>query len=277
MSRPVATPSFKTHAGSAAEGYERYFVPVIGAPLAKRLVEAAAVKAGERVLDVACGTGVVARLAAERVGATGRVTGLDANPGMLAVARSVSASSVIEWCEAQAESTPLPDAIYDAVLSQLGLQFFGDRQTALAEMHRVLRPGGRLVANLPGPPPQLFEVMERSLAEHAPGADRFVRAVFSLHSRPEIEQLLTGAGFADVSVTSESRSLPLPAPEEFLWQYVSSTPLASAIGAMGDPEREALRADVTGQWENLMTEGELILELDVITMAARKRDHAIPD
>jgi SAM-dependent methyltransferase len=274
MPKSAITPSFETYAGNAAESYERYFVPVIGAPLAGPLLEAAALLEGERVLDVACGTGVVARIAADSVGSTGRVTGLDANPTMLAVARSACATAAVEWCEAQAESIPLPEATFDAVLCQLGLQFFGDRDAALAEMCRVLRPGGRLVGNLPGPPPELFQVMERCLVTHVPGADRFVAAVFSLHSGAEVEQLLTGAGFEDVSVTSESRTLPLPPPDEFLWQYVSSTPLGSAIGTMGEAEREALRADVSRGWERLMTRGELILELDVITLAARKRDRA---
>src|SRR4051812_46082 len=108
MPKSVVTPSFETYAGNAAENYEQYFVPVIGAPLASGLVEAAGLETGERVLDVACGTGAVARLVAERVGAPGRVTGLDPNPGMLAVARGASPSPAIDWCEAHAESIPLP-------------------------------------------------------------------------------------------------------------------------------------------------------------------------
>ena len=89
--------------GNAPENYERFFVPAIGAPVAADLIDIAALRPGERVLDVACGTGVVARLAAERVGTTGTVAGLDINPGMLVVARSVAPSGVaIEWHEASA-------------------------------------------------------------------------------------------------------------------------------------------------------------------------------
>ena len=109
MNEQVATPSFQSYGGTAPENYERYFVPAIGLPLAAALVESAGLSPGERVLDVACGTGVVARLAAERVGTAGHVTGLDVNPGMLAVAHSASTPVAIEWREARAEDTQVPD------------------------------------------------------------------------------------------------------------------------------------------------------------------------
>ena len=99
--------------------YERFFVSAIGSPLATDLVRVAALRPGERVLDVACGTGVVARLAAKQVGATGTVAGLDVNPGMLAVARSATPPGMpIEWHQASAEAMQLPDATFDVVLCQ---------------------------------------------------------------------------------------------------------------------------------------------------------------
>ena len=119
-----ATPSFERYGGTAAENYERYFVPAIGGPLATDLTEVAALDAGERALDVACGTGIVARLAAERVGPTGSVDGLDVNPGMLAVARSVAPpGAAIEWHQSDAQALPFPEDAYDAALCQMGLQF----------------------------------------------------------------------------------------------------------------------------------------------------------
>ena len=124
--------SFKHFGGSAPENYEQFFVPVIAAPLATDLIDIAALGLGERVLDVACGTGVVARLAAERVGATGTVDGIDLNPGMLAVARSVTPPSMaIEWHESSAEAIPLPDEAFDVVLCQMGLQFVPDNFLSL--------------------------------------------------------------------------------------------------------------------------------------------------
>ena len=114
---------------TAPENYERFFVPAIGRPLAHDLVRVAALHIGEHVLDVGCGTGVVARLAAERVGPGGSVAGLDINPGMLAVARSVTPPDMkIEWYEASAESMPLPSGAFDVVLCQMSLH--GSRSRA---------------------------------------------------------------------------------------------------------------------------------------------------
>jgi ubiquinone/menaquinone biosynthesis C-methylase UbiE len=93
----------KAYAGSTAENYQRYFVPAIGAPAASALIEIAELRPGERVLDAACGTGVVTLLASQQVGSSGSVSGLDPNPGMLAVARSTTPTDMhIEWHEATA-------------------------------------------------------------------------------------------------------------------------------------------------------------------------------
>ena len=157
-------------AGSSAnpaENYERFFVPAIGAPLARELMETAELRPGERVLDVACGTGGVTRLAATRGGPGGSVAGLDVNPGMLAVARSVTpANAQVQWHEASAEAMPLPDESFDVVLCQLGLQFVPDESAALREMRRGLVPGGRLIMSLPGEMPPLYIVARQALERH---------------------------------------------------------------------------------------------------------------
>lgn len=107
----------ESYRGTAPENYQKFFVPMIGAPVADDLVERAGLAPGERVLDVACGTGVVTRLAAEKVGPDGRVAGLDVNAGMLEVARRATPPGLsIDWYEAAAESIPLSDESYDVVL-----------------------------------------------------------------------------------------------------------------------------------------------------------------
>ncbi|MFZ2101193.1 MAG: class I SAM-dependent methyltransferase, partial [Oricola sp.] len=126
----------------AAEVYDRFFLPALFGRWAAIVANAAGVGHGDVVLDVACGTGVLALEASTRVGPSGSVAGLDCNSGMLEQARRKSAE--IEWKEGVAEALPFEDGVFDAVVSQFGLMFFVDRVKALSEMRRVLKPGGRL-------------------------------------------------------------------------------------------------------------------------------------
>lgn len=255
-----------------SENYERFFVPAIGAPLATDLVRRAALRPGERVLDVACGTGIVARLASQEIGAKGTVAGLDVNPDMLAVARSATpAGSSIDWHEASAEAMPFPDASFDVVLCQMGLQFMPDKHAALSEIGRILVPGGRLILNMPGPTPQLFAIMGEALARHfGTEAAGFVNQVFSLHDTAEIQNLISGAGFHDISVQSETKSLRLPGPEDFLWQYVNSTPLAGAVARVDDERRGSLERDIVSEWQQFVKDRALTLHVRMVSATARK-------
>ena len=262
----------KAYGGTPPVNYERFFVPAIGAPLATDLIRLAALRPGERVLDVACGTGVVARLASQQVGATGNVAGLDVNPGMLAVARSATPPGMpIEWHEASAEAMPLPDASFDVALCQMGLQFMPDRHAALREMRRVLVRGGRLILNVPGPTPRLFTILGEALERHI-GAEAagFVHHVFSLHDTAEIQNLVSGTGFHDVSVQSDTKPLRLPAPEEFVWQYVHSTPLAGAVAQLDDDHRGLLERDVVAKWQEFVKDRALVLQVRMVVATARK-------
>lgn len=261
----------KTYGGTAPENYERYFVPHIAAPLAEDLLGIAELRPGERVLDVACGTGVVARRARERVGGSGSVTGLDVNPGMLSVARSVAPQDLaIDWQEAGAEAIPLADGAFDVALCQMGLQFIGNKLGALREMRRILAPGGRLVLNVPGPTPPLFAVMAEALAKHVdPRAAVFVDIVFSLHDERELRELVSEAGFRDVDVRTDRARLTLPPPTQFLWQYVYSTPLANRLAETSDESRAALEGAVVEKWRNFAIDGTLPCEVGVTTVVGR--------
>ena len=269
-SAPEAVPSFENYGGTAPENYERYFVPAIGAPLAADLVELAALRPGERVLDVACGTGVVTRLAAGRVGADGAVAGVDVNPGMLEVARSAAPPEAgIDWHEASADALPFADATFEVVLCQLSLQFFPDRLGALREMRRVLASEGRMLVNVPGPTP-LFAILAEELERHvAPVAAGFVHQVFSLHEPAEVQDLVGDAGFVDIAVRASDKTLSLPPPAEFLWQYVRSTPLVAAVAELDGDGRDALARDVVERWEPMVEDGAFTLDLPVVTATAR--------
>lgn len=139
--------AFASAPTSAMNFYDEIMVPRMFEPFAELLLDQVNLLSGEAVLDVACGPGTVARLAALRVGPSGRVTGCDLSPAMLELARSkapAERSAPISYLECHAESLPVSDSTYDLATCQQGLQFFPDRLAALAEMRRALRPGGRL-------------------------------------------------------------------------------------------------------------------------------------
>jgi ubiquinone/menaquinone biosynthesis C-methylase UbiE len=256
--------------GNPAENYEKYFVPAIGAPVAANLIAAAALRSGERVLDVGCGTGVVARLAAEKTG--NRVAGLDPNPGMLAVARSVApAQTSIDWHEANAETIPLPDGSFDVVLCQMALQFIRERESAVREMYRVLVPEGRLILNTPGQMEELFAIMESALSRHvSPEAGGFLKAVFSMHDPGEVQEVLTAGGFREVSVRMTTVFLRLPPPGEFLWQYLHSTPLTEVVGHMDDDRLASLEREVVDNAKDLVKDGGVTVPQDIVVATGRK-------
>jgi SAM-dependent methyltransferase len=127
---------------SPSEIYERFIVPAIFARWSRVLLELVAPQPGDRVLDLACGTGIVARTAAPMVQPAGEVVGLDFNPAQIATARSIDPS--IEWREGDAGYLPFMDQEFDLIVCQQGLQFFPDRVQAVTEMHRVLKLGGRI-------------------------------------------------------------------------------------------------------------------------------------
>jgi ubiquinone/menaquinone biosynthesis C-methylase UbiE len=261
----------ETFSGTAAENYERYFVPTIGAPLARDLIRAAGLQPGERVLDVASGTGVVTRLAAEALGAGSKVAGLDVNPEMLEVARSVAPTGFeLEWYETSAEATPLPDDAFDVILCQMGLQFMPDKIAALREMRRILAPGGRLVLNVPGPTPRLFTIMAQGLGRNIhPDCAAFPDMVFSLYDADELRALIGRAGFESIDIRREVKVLPLPEPKQFLWQYVYCTPLANPVSAATDEQRAAAEREIGEAWQDLIVDGTLNVEVGMTTACAR--------
>ena len=265
-------PSHQTFASaSIPENYERFFVPVIGGPAAEDLLAAAKLRPGERVLDAACGTGIVARAAARAVGPTGAVAGLDINPGMLATARRHTPSAhSIEWYEASVESMPLPDGNYDVVLCQMGLQFVRNKQAALGEMRRVLASGGRALVAVPGPTPDLFAIMIEALARRiGPEAAAFASMVFSLHDAEELRLMFGEAGFRNVDVRSATVWLDVPAPQEFLWQYIASTPMAQPVMKADADCRDALEREITERWQRFRANGGMRFEARMVTAIGR--------
>jgi ubiquinone/menaquinone biosynthesis C-methylase UbiE len=229
--------------GSAAELYERYLVPAITVKWAEDLVGRAQPSAGENVLDVACGTGIVARLASRRM-RQGKVVGLDLNKGMLAVAQTISNDGApIDWIEGSALDLPFDAGTFDLVLCQLGLQFFPDQACALGEMRRVLSPTGRLALSVYSP-------IERTPGANAfilaldrvlgPGASRIKRGEHSFNSPDELRDLLTGAELSKVEVHVVVQQIAFPSVVDYVSFQLLATPMASLLGDRTEGQRQAV-------------------------------------
>ena len=195
----------------AAKAYESLFVPALFEQWTGMVADAAHVHAGQRVLDVACGTGVLARHVAGRVGAGGVVTGLDANAGMLEVARD--RTPTVEWRRGAAESLPFEAAAFDAVVSQFGLMFFTDRVRAVSEMLRVLKRGGRLAVavwdTLENNP--LYAAEVELLARLAGrSAAEALRAPFALGNRETLAGVFTDAGATAAEISTHAGTARFP-------------------------------------------------------------------
>jgi ubiquinone/menaquinone biosynthesis C-methylase UbiE len=204
-----------------AESYENYMVPALFAPWSTYLIQRANPQPGEHVLDVACGTGIVTRNVAPRVGSKGMVIGIDLNPNMISMARVAAEREglTIEWHLTPAENLPFPDGIFDLILCQFGLMFFSDQHASLMEMNRVLRPGGRIVLSvwqgLERHPfyQKLHDVSSRLLGKST------VQTVFSLGNPDELRKLLTDSGFQQIEIEPMSIMTHFPNAEEFLaWE-----------------------------------------------------------
>ncbi|HKI79335.1 MAG TPA: class I SAM-dependent methyltransferase [Ignavibacteriaceae bacterium] len=261
----------KSYGGNPAENYQKYFVPVIGKPIAADLISVANIKPGEKIIDIACGTGVAAFLAKEKTGKDGMVAGVDVNPGMLGVARSITPENIsIDWYESPADNIPLDDNTFDVALSSLSLQFFPDKPAALKEIYRVLKPGGRLAFIVPGPTPIFVETDETFSKHLGKEAAGFIRAVFSLNDHSEINDMIKDTGFKDVSVRSEKKDLHLPPPQDFLWQYMTSTPLSSFIEKMDKETYATMESEVVEKWQPFVQNNSLVLKHDTIIAIANK-------
>lgn len=228
-----------THA--PAQVYDEMFVPALFEPWGRQ-VAAAAVEPGDRVLDVACGTGVLTLAAQARAGAEGEVVGLDPNDEMLDVARRKDAS--VQWCCAPAESIPFPEGRFDAVVSQFGLMFFDDPVRALREMARVLRPGGRLavavwdaIDHSPGYA-VLAELIHRRFGEEVA---RAFRAPFVSGDRDHLRQLCRDADLPNVTIARHDGVARFPSSDALV--FTERACVWTLGGVLHDGQFEQLRRD----------------------------------
>ena len=251
MVKPMSETTRGQVSASAAEVYDEFHLPALFQEWAPRVVDAVEVRPGQCVLDVACGTGVIARTMAECVGPNGSIVGLDINEGMLAVARRKAPQ--IDWRQGMAEDLPFDSSSFDAVVCQFGLMFFEHRSKALKEMVRVLRPGGHLavavwdsLTNTPGYA-AVTNLLQRLFGDAV--ADS-MRAPYVLGKLQVIRSLFMESGISDIQIATHSGTAHFPSLQSWVNTDVEGWTAADMIDEAGferflaEAERE-LRAFVT--------------------------------
>jgi SAM-dependent methyltransferase len=254
----------------AAEVYESCFVPAIFGAWATPVADAAGIRMGNKVLDVGCGTGVLAREAFRRVGQEGLVVGLDLNQGMLAVA--ARAEPRIHWRQGDAVSLPFEDASFDVVVSQFALMYFPDRVASLSQMWRTLAPGGRLAVAVWAPIDRArgYEVLVEIAARQCGGeAAGVLAAPFVLGDRGELAKLFGDSGISGASVTPYEGSIRFPSVKEFIRIEVKGSPLADMLS---DDAMRALAAESERALAGFVVPtGEIIMPMDAHIVTANIR------
>ena len=258
-----------------AKVYDDFYGPAVLHEWADLVAKAARIEAGERILDVACGTGILTRTVFDRVGRRGAVIGIDPNAAMLAVARRKARE--IMWYQGRAEALPFEDNHFDVAASQFGLMFFTDRPLAVQEMIRVLRPGGRLavavwdaVENFP-----IYAELARLLQQHY--ADAVVEEFLVPHSlgSPELlAALFTSAGVDRPVITRQEATARFPSLREWLWIEVKEWLLGDRLD---DADFEVLLAEAQERFRSFLTaEGALVSPAPgLIAIATKPQDRDV--
>jgi len=268
----MSLPSYAMNQSSFPEMYEQWLAGPLFRPWAEMTLDEVKLVPGDRVLDIACGTGIVARLASERLGTAGDIVGIDVSPDMLAVARRVAPD--IDWREGNAGALPLRNGEqFDVVICQQGLQFFPDKSTAAAQMRRALKPGGRLAVatwrsddEIP-----LFRDL-RYIAQRHLGAIADQR--YSFGDAAPLEALLRDAGFHEVRSRTISRAIRFNDGAPLLRLNTMAFVGMSAVGkGMGDEERqrvvEAIISDSAPVLQSYTDESGLVFDISTNLATAK--------
>jgi ubiquinone/menaquinone biosynthesis C-methylase UbiE len=265
----TASETFRLSA-AAAELYETQFVPALFAEWAPRLIELAGVGPGQAVLDVACGTGIVARTVADRQRGQGRVVGLDLNEAMLAVARRVRPE--IEWRQGDAARLPFPDGAFDVALCQMAFMFFPDRAQVLREMARVVTTHGTVAFAVPSrlaSQPAYAPFVELAARHAGPEATGLLSTYFASGDLDELQYLVAAAGLHVAAARTYMGTVTCPSVDAFVATEVESTPLRERISdavyaRIRDDARELLRPFTK-------PDGAAAIPLEGHVIAARRR------
>lgn len=263
--------------GDGPEAYEKYIVPAFSGAWAYDIVHRAGMQKGEKILDVGCGTGIVARHAAKSLGAAGPgdIVGVDVNEPVLEKAREICMSRFpsIEWKQGDATALPFSDAKFDVALCQQGLQYFSDRSRALEEINRVLVNEGRVVFSVwrsieyfP-----FYSVLHRVLNQYvSAGAASTLASAFTLGDPTQLKVLFETAGFKKIDVCLVIKQMRYSPLEEFLAGGFIASPFVTEILALEESTREEMFRTITESISNYVDDHGLAAPMECYVVSARK-------
>jgi SAM-dependent methyltransferase len=241
-------------------------------PAQEALIGRAAVRPGDRVLDVACGTGLVTFELSRAVGDTGAVIGTDLSGGMIELAQSLAAAQDrhVDFRRMDAEDLEFPDAHFDVAVSALGLMYVPHPERAIAEMTRVLKPGGRLVAAVWGARracgwAEIFPIVERRIASEA------CPLFFSLGSGDTLADRFTAAGLIDVETLRLSTTLAYASADDAIGAAFRGGPVALAYSRFDEQMREEAHREYLDSIAPFEQDGRYEVPGEFVVVSARKR------
>lgn len=258
----------------AAQIYETQKVPAMFRPLAEATLREVPLYEDDHVLDVACGTGIIARLAGEKVGNSGRVVGVDLNRGMIEVARASSDAqrNIFEWCQADVTALPFADDIFTIAYCQQGLQFFPDKAAALDEIQKVLRPDGRIILTVWSAASPLFIALAESLKIHV-SAEIAARSLapFAFRDEEIIRALLVDAGFVDVTLQKLTIERVIGPANESIPNEIAGNPVGPDVASRGEKVLDQIVKEVGKALESYQRHDGFAIPQDTHLFQARVR------
>lgn len=257
--------------GDGPDVYERFIVPAYTRAWAEEMVNRACLCKGEKILDAACGTGLVARMAAEEQCSTDLIFGVDVNTVMLKKAQEIEEN--INWHQSDVTNMPFPDNHFNVIFCQQGLQYFPDPSLALKEMKRVLAENGRILLSVWRPIryspfyESLCEVLEKYVNKNSAS---LLSAAFNFGDYAKLKALFSTIGFNSIKINIVVKQMHYFPFDEFVMGGIMATPFFKDIQEMKESKREEMLLEITRLNQDYIDDNGLAAPLESYIVNAKK-------
>lgn len=254
--------------------YERYIVPAFSGAWAEDMVRRTRLKDGDRILDVACGTGIVSRRVYAMMGNRVHLSGVDVNPAVLEKGRDICTRDGIpvNFHQGSAGTLPFDDSSADVVLCQQGLQYFPDRTKALADIHRILVPCGRAVFSVwrPMEYSPFYQILHRALKRYVNEASaKMLADAYALGDSKKVRELFNASRFREVDIRLVIKQMHCPNIDDFLTAGISAAPFAKDIAALPESRRKEMFKMILAASTDYMDDHGLVAPMAALLVSAR--------